>query len=201
MKKHIKGFTLIECLIALAVLGIAALTMAQIYAGVARRNRNNQITNTSLSNQMAYVERYTQSESVAIYYGSTTNTPDAEAAQGSTTKKPPHKNTKATNYNYVQIKKVKPIPAGASDPSEYDPLSDNYKTANRESDNTYSFPVDVHVLLSRDSNDVNSSGKDLNGASKSFSGQYKDLLENPDPTKSYEDDYNLRYRYLLGHTN
>ena len=43
MKKHIKGFTLIECLIALAILGIASLTMAQIYASVAQRNRNNQI--------------------------------------------------------------------------------------------------------------------------------------------------------------
>ena len=71
MKKHFKGFTLIECLIALAILGVASLTMAQIYASVAQRNRNNQIMNTSLSNQMSYVERYTASEAVPIYYGST----------------------------------------------------------------------------------------------------------------------------------
>ena len=101
----------------------------------------------------------------------------------------------------MQITKVKSVPAGASDPLEYDPLNDKYKTANRESDSTYSFPVDVYVLLSRDNNDVNSSGKDASGASKDFSGQYDDLLENPDPTKTYEDDMNLRYKYLLGHTN
>ena len=32
MKKSFRGFTLIECLIALAILGIASLVMAQIYA-------------------------------------------------------------------------------------------------------------------------------------------------------------------------
>lgn len=194
MKKYFKGFTLIECLIALAILGIASLTMAQIYAGVAKRNRNNQIMNTSLSNQMSYVERYTASQAVPIYYGKTTNTPDPEAKKTSTTKYPPHKKSVSVNSNYVQITKVKPVPAGASDPLEYDPLNDKYKTANRESDSTYSFPVDVYVLLSRDNNDVNSSDS-------SFSGQYNDLLENPDSTKAYEDDMNLRYKYLLGHTN
>lgn len=194
MKKYFKGFTLIECLIALAILGVASLTMAQIYAGVAKRNRNNQIMNTSLSNQMSYVERYTASQAVPIYYGKTTNTPDPEAKKTSTTKKPPHKQSVSANPNYVQITKVKSVPAGASDPLEYDPLNDKYKTANRESDSTYSFPVDVYVLLSRDNNDVNSSDS-------SFSGQYNDLLENPDSTKAYEDDMNLRYKYLLGHTN
>lgn len=185
MKKNFKGFTLIECLIALAILGIASLTMAQIYAGVSKRNRNNQIMNTSLSNQMSYVERYTASEAVPIYYGSTSNTPDTEAKKASTTKKPPHQKSISTNCNYVKITKVK---------DGKDPLDTTYTTADRVSDSTYSFPVDIYVLLSRDNNDKNSNDS-------SFSGQYDDLFENPDTSKTYEDDMNLRYRYLLGHTN
>lgn len=191
MKKHIKGFTLIECLIALAILGIASLTMAQIYAGVSKRNRNNQIMNTSLSNQMSYVERYTASQAVPIYYGNYYDTsankskPDPEANKTSTTKKPPHQKSISTNCNYVKITKVK---------DGKDPLDTTYTTADRVSDSTYSFPVDIYVLLSRDNNDKNSNDS-------SFSGQYDDLFENPDTSKTYEDDMNLRYRYLLGHTN
>lgn len=185
MKKNFKGFTLIECLIALAILGIASLTMAQIYAGVSKRNRNNQIMNTSLSNQMSYVERYTASEAVPIYYGSTSNTPDTEAKQASTTKKPPHEKSVTTNYNYVQLKKVV---------SGKDPLEDTLTTADYIADSTYSFPVDVYVLLSRDNKDRDSTDSNL-------SGQYDEFFENSDSTKTYEDDYNLRYRYLLGHTN
>ncbi|MGN0587459.1 MAG: type II secretion system protein J, partial [Oscillospiraceae bacterium] len=33
-KKSVKGFTLVECLVALAILGIASLIMVQIYANV-----------------------------------------------------------------------------------------------------------------------------------------------------------------------
>lgn len=198
MKKHFKGFTLIECLIALAILGVASLTMAQIYASVAQRNRNNQIMNTSLSNQMSYVERYTSSQTVPIYYGNYYDTsnnkpkPDPEANKTSTTKLPPHRKSTSTNCNYVKITKVK---------DGKDPLDSTFVASDRVSDSTYSFPVDVYVLLSRDNNDVNSSGKDANSDSKSFSGQYEDLLENSDPNKKYEDDMNLRYRYLLGHVS
>ena len=179
MKKRFKGFTLIECLVALAVLGIASLTMAQIYASVAQRNRNNHIVNTSISNQMSYVERYTDSQTVPIYYGSTSNVADSEVS--STTKYPPHKKTMSTNYNYVKVTKVK---------STADPLSDTFNTtSDRIADSTYSFPVDVYVLMSRDKNDVNSS-------STSFDAQYEDYFTSSGKDK----DLNLRYKYITGHT-
>ncbi|MBD5144403.1 MAG: prepilin-type N-terminal cleavage/methylation domain-containing protein [Ruminococcus sp.] len=181
MKKRFKGFTLIECLVALAVLGIASLTMAQIYASVAQRNRNNHIVNTSISNQMSYVERYTDSQTVPIYYGSTSNTADSEVA--SSTKRPPHKMTTiTTNYNYVKITKVK---------ATADPLSDTFNTtSDRIADSSYSFPVDVYVLMSRDKNDVNSS-------STAFDAQYKDYFKN---SSGNDKDLNLRYKYITGHT-
>lgn len=57
MKRKIKGFTLVECLVALAVLGIASLTMAQIYANVARKNLANHANNTSIAKQMEFIEK------------------------------------------------------------------------------------------------------------------------------------------------
>lgn len=66
--KKIKGFTLIECLVALAILGIAFLIMVEIYANVSRMNRNNHNNNTSLAYQMKYVEERTDSESIKIEY-------------------------------------------------------------------------------------------------------------------------------------
>lgn len=131
MKKHIKGFTLIECLVALAVLGVASLTMAQIYASVARRNMNNHIVNTSLSNQMAYVEKYTNSEAVTVYYG------DATPKKDNNMPKPPHEVDEAdtpTNYNFVKITKLD-------------------SSGNPVSGEVYSFPADLYVLYSRDRSD------------------------------------------------
>lgn len=188
MKKQFKGFTLVECLVALAVLGIASLTMAQIYASVAQRNRNNHIVNTSISNQMAYVERYTNSQAVPIYYGSTTEVADNEAKKTSTTKYPPHRKTMSTNYNYVKLTKVK---------STADPLSDTFNTStDRIADSTYSFPVDVYVLMSRDNNDVSSNNKKPDGTTSSFNAQYKNYFTSSGKDK----DINLRYKYITGHT-
>ncbi len=178
MKKSFKGFTLIECLIALAVLGIASLTMAQIYANVANRNRQNHLLNTSLSNQMAYVEKYTGAEAVAIYYnGTTSSQPDPNATSSH---EPPKKSGSGTHKDmYVTIVRVK------SDGTSLD------------TDQTYSFPVDTFVLYSRDSNNVNSIGKDENGNNVGFGGQYEDYLK----TNNKEDQFNLRYKYLVGHSN
>ena len=156
MKKTFKGFTLIECIVALAILGIASLTMAQIYAGVASKNRENHIVNTSLSNQMAYVERYTDSETVGIYFNNSLTTPDSETDASSTTKYPPHKNATVSNMPQVKI---------VSSYGSYE----------------YSYSVDLYVLRSRDANDKDSSDSGYMGQS--------------------EDDYNLRYKYVLGHQN
>ncbi|MDE5577366.1 MAG: type II secretion system GspH family protein [Oscillospiraceae bacterium] len=57
MKRKLKGFTLIECLVALAILGVASLTMAQIYASVARKNMANHTNNTSIAKQMEFIEK------------------------------------------------------------------------------------------------------------------------------------------------
>ncbi len=174
MKKHFKGFTLIECLIALAILGIASLTMAQIYAGVSRRNRSNQLVNTSLSNQMAYVEKYTDAETVKVYFNEISagvSGPDHNLS----TNKPPHKGTSGNTHGtyYVEIKKV---------------VND---TGTLSTTDIYSYPIDMFVLYSRDNND-----KDSQDAG--FSAQYKDFFT--DGTKT-EDDYNLRYKYFVGHNN
>ncbi len=132
MKKTFKGFTLIECIVALAILGVASLTMAQIYARVAARNRENHLVNTSLSNQIAHVEQYTdhtKPDAVGIYFNNSATTPDNEASESSTTKYPPHKNTSASNMPQVKIV------------SSY-------------GNNEYSYSADVYVLKSRDTSDT-----------------------------------------------
>lgn len=68
MKKRFRGFTLIECIVAMAILGIASLIIAQMYAAVSTRNKMNHLVNSSLSHQMQYVEKYTDSETVSISY-------------------------------------------------------------------------------------------------------------------------------------
>lgn len=147
MKKRFKGFTLIECLIALAILGIASLTMAQIYASVARRNRSNHLVNTSLSNQMTYVERYTDSQAVSIYYGGgTTSTADSHASGDH---QPPHayNSSNSGTNSYIMITRIDSSKSGA---------------ASRDQDQVYSFPADLYILRSRDQdNNVSADEKDL----------------------------------------
>lgn len=147
MKKSFKGFTLVECIVALAILGVASLTMAQIYATVSLRNKNNHMINTSLSNQMAYVETYTDSEAYPIYYNNS-NTADTSTI-------PPHM-TGSTGGANVKIV------------SSYN----NYE---------YSYAADIYVLKSRDGNDKDSDDTGYIGET--------------------EDNYNLRYKYILGHNN
>lgn len=160
MKKRFRGFTLIECLVALGVLGIASLTMAQIYANVSSRNRMNHLVNTSLSNQMAYVEKYTNTEAVPVYFGgSDTATSDKLGASGATGK-PPHEKTPTGLLNF-KITKYNPSASGGSD------LSDK---------EVYSYPADVYVLLSRDAKNKSSSDADFNGAGyneSNFNLRYK----------------------------
>lgn len=163
MKKRFKGFTLIECLVALAILGIASLVMAQIYAAVSRTNLNNHNVNTSLSYQMKVVEKATKADAVPIYYGNSTNTPDTHSlSQDHGDGNPPDKASGVSvQHNYITITK--------------------YKKDGTLSNETYSYPVDIFVLLSRDSNDKPSSDADYSGLD--------------------EKNISLRYKYILGHTN
>lgn len=179
--KKIKGFSLIECIIAIAILGIASLTMAEIYAGVSRTNLDNHLVNTSLSYQMKMVEQtdstkdkvddtifisskekgkvvskvkdLTQPNGVKITKDTNTTPTDA-----------PHKRS-SDNVNCITITKKAPTTA----------------TSNDFSKNTYnySYPVEMYVLLSRDKNDKPSSDStsELNGK---------------------ENDINLRYKFIIG---
>lgn len=175
MKKRFKGFTLVECLVALAVLGMASLTMAQIYSNVARKNKTNNLINTSLSNQMAYVERYTDSETITVAYG------------GAASTDPPHKTDAGGSTNYVKIQKVLP-----TDTSE---------------ENKYSFPVDVYLLRSRNSKDeaLNKQKSDMISGAAGHVGPdseyvYYDVVDVGNTNGYGEADYNLRYKYILGHS-
>lgn len=151
MKKRFKGFTLVECIVALAILAIASLTMAEIYAVVAQRNKENHFTNTSLSNQMAYVEKYTGSAARKI----TT----AYTSPAAPYPKPPHK---GGGKSYVAI-------------------------TDSSGSELYSVPVDIYVLFSRDTH--NQASTTESGGSYSANASYSGVFS--------EDDYNLRYKYLL----
>jgi prepilin-type N-terminal cleavage/methylation domain-containing protein len=69
--KKIKGFTLVECIVAMTVFAIAALTMAQVYVTVANIQRENEFMQYSLANQMKYVENQTGTEAVRIGFEDT----------------------------------------------------------------------------------------------------------------------------------
>lgn len=143
MKRKFKGFTLIECLVALAILGIASLTMAQIYANVSRRNLKNHQNNTSISNQEQFIERELKDNgAVEITYSQPISP---------TNPTPPSGDNEATK-SYMEIK---------------------------DGSNTFSYPIDVYILRSRDGSDKDSGETGYNG---------------PDETKT-----NLKYRYFLSH--
>ncbi len=141
MKNKFKGFTLVECIVALAILGIASLTMAQIYGSVAKVNKDNHEINTSISNQMKYVEKRIDDGGVVNlqYGGSDAIDPQLDDAHGGT-HKPPHQHV--TNNNgttaYIHIKEITGRDA-----------SGNITTYG----NQFSYPIDVSVLKIRDEDD------------------------------------------------
>lgn len=57
MKKRIKGFTLVECLVALAVLGVSSMLLVQAYTQLMKMTNLNHAVYTSISDQMADVEK------------------------------------------------------------------------------------------------------------------------------------------------
>ncbi len=57
MKKRIKGFTLIECLVALAVLGVSSMLLVQAYTQLMKMTNLNHAVYTSIADQMADVEK------------------------------------------------------------------------------------------------------------------------------------------------
>lgn len=171
MRKKFKGFTLVECLVALAILAIASLTMAQIYAAVSQRNKENHFMNTSLSNQMAFIESYTKSVTVGIYYDSKDPALVANA-KDSAIPTPPHKQgIAASTYTkpYVQVDSSYKNETGAA--------------------SSYSYSADVFIMYSRDTHNVGSNNKDKDGNTATYSPVFS------------EENNNLRYKYVLGHDN
>lgn len=192
MRKNFKGFTLVECLVAMAILSIACMTLGAIEATVAKRNNANNFLNTSLSNQMQYIEQYTNSATLAIYYGNSDSTePHVDPNLGSSI--PPHKaSSVSANYNFVTVTKRK--------------SDGTWDTATQ-----YSFPVDVYVMYSRDTQDEARTNVTLNadGSKRinvSDNTNYGTLSENIDDLYETKDEggnitgVSLRYKYILGHT-
>lgn len=173
MKKVFKGFTLVECIVAMAILGIASLTMAEIYAVVAQRNKQNHFANTSLSNQMAYIEKYTDSETLSVYFGGNASNKDA-ALNSPATLYPPHKQSGISSNGgesaYVQIE------------SNYEHSTDPYGTGTGTAKASYSYAADIYIMYSRDTKNKSSNDADYS------------------PIFSEQTD-NLRYKYILGHNN
>lgn len=170
--KNFKGFTLLECIIALAILGIASLVMAQIYANVSKINRTNHATNTSLAYQMEYVEKTTNSEAMEVEaqedfdlvdHDGNSATPDIKELKYN---KPVHHrvtNTSGVKIQYITIK----------------------NTSNKK---VYSFPVDYYVLQSRDQD---------NQAAYIYDESTKTWSANTAYDGERADDYYLNYKYLL----
>lgn len=154
MKRKFKGFTLVECIVAIAILGVASLVMAQIYASVSVNNKMNHLVNTSLSNQMKYVEEAAGAESVELKF----NNGGAYPSGSKTT--PPHKlgsGTISTYDNYVTVTKLDPSGAPTTD--------------------QYSYPVNIYVLKSRDrSNTALSSTGDAGYTEQDYNLRYKYFL-------------------------
>ena len=78
MMKKVKGFTLIECLVAMAIIGVTSLLMVQVYGTVAKMNKENTQTNNSIERQMQYAEK--QLTEVAAQINGSPN-PDKDAVK------------------------------------------------------------------------------------------------------------------------
>lgn len=166
MKKNFKGFTLVECIVAMAILAVASLLIAQIYGAVSVRNRMNHLVNSSLVSQMAYVEKYTNSDVVPLYYGNNQNMKDShsvDAAGSGGDGKPPHVRTSSNSgYNsYVQFE------------SNY---SIKFYTGSPQ-DMVYSYAADVYILKSRDrQGNVLTTAGDAGYKEDSYNLRYKYIL-------------------------
>lgn len=156
MKKTFKGFTLVECLVALAILAIACQILGGIAVHVGRTNTYNHFMNSSLSNQMAFIENYEKTNTVKITNTHSGTTPPSGTNSGTTA--------------YVKVTKFK------SNGTDLDTSS------------SYSYPVDIYIMYSRDTNNKGSNEAD-----------YGDIASAYSKSGANEKEGNLRYKYILGH--
>ncbi len=161
LKLKLKGFTLIECIVALALLGVASLSLVQIYATVCGVNRSNHEVNTSLMYQMQFVENYigvtdaVEADSQVIIYANGTYTDKADV------------------YGVGDIKKGITITKKKSD-------------GTLDTTSTYTFPTDIHVLLTRDFKAEDTDGN---------------KVADTDDSGKLVGNYDLRYKYIVGNDN
>jgi prepilin-type N-terminal cleavage/methylation domain-containing protein len=130
--KQMAGFTLTECLIAMLVLGIGALIMAQVYGAVAAQTKENEFINISLAEQMAYVEQRSGDDVEAVpVFGATPNSTEVAGH--------------ALDLNTYHVV----ISGGpAKDDGTINGPNNSFK---------YKYGVTMYVLYSRDINNNNSS--------------------------------------------
>ena len=171
--KKMRGFTLIECLVALAILGISSLIMAQIYASVCNVNRMNHQNNSSIANQMKYVEKKTNSESVPVYANGDTKVPQLNGEEKKYGRNPVTSNPK---YKITLKREALPNTFGSRSAA-------------------YSYAVDYYVLQTRDQND---NAKYKNG---SLNSEYNDIFKPVNTSESVDDQkMYLNYKYFTGYT-
>lgn len=194
--KKVKGFTLVECLVSLALLGIASLIMAQIYANVSRINRENNYYNQSLANQVKYSEKALHKRAngtdttafIEVSY-SDTATAGGKIANDSDPRKPIP--TTRSGFATVNSGTVDEVLAGikseTSDPyiafvkaESYDSTNDVYNAETRTY--PYSFAIDLYVLNNRDTDDNVATDIDHDGSTADDNHylSYKYFLPNAD---------------------
>ncbi|MGN0601017.1 MAG: type II secretion system protein J [Oscillospiraceae bacterium] len=172
--KKMRGFTLIECLVALAILGISSLIMAQIYASVCNVNRMNHQNNSSIANQMKYVEKKTNSEAVPVYSNGGNKEQKLSDTEKESGREPPVNST--TKYNITLKRDALPNTLGSRSAA-------------------YGYAVDYYVLQTRDQND---NAKYKNG---SLNSEYNDIFKSVDTSESVDDQkMYLNYKYFTGYT-
>jgi hypothetical protein len=116
--------------VALAILGVATLTMAQVYSAVARMSRDNEFMNISLSEQMKYVEARSATNSEAVVIPSVSGTITGESSDH-----------KINTSRYRVFISGGPVDSTGAVDSDYE-------------DFEYEYGVDMYILYSRDVNDL-----------------------------------------------
>jgi len=148
-KNKCKGFTLVECIVAMAILGVASLTIAQVYGAVARMNVNHQFNSASLAEQMKYVERYAEGDTIRTTLPSPHSPPAGAVRQPIATNAPQVLvfTPKPSNSSLVGVVPgvVAIAPVGLPRPNG---VTSNYPPA------VYTIGVNTHILFSRNADDT-----------------------------------------------
>jgi prepilin-type N-terminal cleavage/methylation domain-containing protein len=165
--RKLKGFTLVECIVAMTIFAIASLTMAQVYVSVATIQRENEYMQYSLANQMKYVENQTNSEAVAINYDDTfaAGTPDGNMVLPSD-----------NNAVYVTLYKV-----DLGTDKKFDGLSPIDDKINYTTAQSYEVGINMFILKSREGS--------------STDAQADATYDDATSTRVYTDEQNTNVRY------